>query len=191
MSKSSVSSKAPAKKHEWECFTHARSIHFTRLWARGLAHTLSGASPAINHSWQRLQAFQPLGRRKKKERNHLSHWQNGNVRSASLSSQLLRRKQWVRLNSCTSGDSLLGLWLNGVCRCLSYQRLQSFHPVSVRGASAKSIKVSWSVSAPVVHRSARRSAKAPFAILIIFELDNGSHFPHPPPSRVHRCRNSS
>lgn len=100
-------------------------------------------------------------------------------------------EQLVPQHSCTSADLLLGLWLNEACHCLSYRRLQSFHPVSVRGASRKSIKVSWSVSTPVVHRSARRSAKAPFVILIIFELAVRPHFLHQLPSQVHRCCNQS
>lgn len=100
-------------------------------------------------------------------------------------------EQLVWQNSRTSADLLLGLWLNGACHCLSYRRLSRFHPISVRGASEKSIKVSWSVAAPVVHRSARRSAKAPFAILIIFELAVRPHFPHQLPSQVHRCHNQS
>lgn len=69
--------------------------------ARARTHTPSGASPAINHSWQRSQAFQPLGR---KQKNRVI-WQDGNVRSASLSSQLLRRtvgasKQLQRPTCC-------------------------------------------------------------------------------------------
>lgn len=163
-------------------------IHFTRLRARGLTLTPSGGSRAINHSWQRLQAFQPHGRKIKKNKSFdsLTEWQSTErvaVLTASVQNRMSATKQLhVRRLAW------LGLWLDGVCRCLRYQRCPSFHPVSVRGASAESIKVSWSVSAPVVHRSARRSAKAPFAILIIFELAECSHFPHPLPSRVHRCR---